>query len=1067
MRVVFCLLLLLLGPVSRGSSFDPPVLTPTAATFSVIATRVIADPVRPRVYAAIPQSNTIAVINTQSLATEKSITVGAKPHGLAFSVDGSKLYVANSGDQSISVISLVSLSEMTRLSIVRNPYEIAAGAGNRLYVTPAEPTDGQPDYYAMQLDATTGAFQAALQASGAAGNGAVQVSSDGNTLYLYTEYSADRYDISTATAVRTYVGLSGGRLSHDGRFFCSSTAEIPVDNLGTIAGSFLTGEYERLGPVSAFGPDDKVFFVYNYVGQDYYGYPDASIAMFSTTNFRHLGSLRIEDLEYDYRGLADWTTDSSGKYLFVPDHNKIRVYDVSPQLVGAATVEGYSAEPLNYRPELTFDSTNFSASDLPAGWTIDPVTGVLNVASAETGDYTVKLSASAGAATAAKDVTFHLAPREVRGRQLPTPTPVPAAATFAIAANRLLPDPSRPRIYASIPATNTIAVLRTDTRTLEKSIFVGSDPQGMAISPDGHKLFVANRGGQNIGVVDLDALIALPRLDIPLRSIDLASGMSNRLYVAAAALATEATPQSPALFEADSTSGAVQAVLNSGTAVADGLVQLCPDRLTLFFRGGSYDSFGLFKFDVAVATPHLLQKQTNNITQGYVDLDLSHDGTLLFANGFKVATADLNTITGSATGIEPIGPSAFNLDDTVAFETDGDFGIAAFSIATGARIDTIHVSHVYNLNRNLPQLVTDGTGRYLVSSDNSAVRFYDLSPRLEAADGPFVCSVGDPFTYRPLRNFDATTFSAETLPPGLVLDSKTGVISGTPNNPGRFTASMFASRGTAQASQQYAFVVYPHSRLLNISTRGWCPAYGSIIAGFIVAGNAPKEVATRGLGPGIPPTGLLATISDPVLEFYNAVGNQTGYNTDHANDPAGEAELSRYGIVPNDPREAAIVTTVPAGLYTVVERNQMQSYGGTALPELYDLTRTGSRILNISTRGYVSAHTSYMIGGFILGGPEPIRILVRALGPSLTSGGVGNPLADPKVELHDAQGALISSNDNWKDAQRTEIEATGIPPANDLESAILVDLPAGAYTAVVTPASYSGEGLVEVYDILP
>ncbi len=108
-----------------------------------------------------------------------------------------------------------------------------------------------------------------------------------------------------------------------------------------------------------------------------------------------------------------------------------------------------------------------------------------------------------------------------------------------------------------------------------------------------------------------------------------------------------------------------------------------------------------------------------------------------------------------------------------------------------------------------------------------------------------------------------------------------------------------------------------------------------------------------------------------------------------------------------------------------------------------------------------------MIGGFILGGGgADISVLVRAIGPSLTQFGVTDALPDPTLELHDGNGVLIQDNDNWKDSQQTEIEATGLQPTNDLESAVLETLAPGAYTAIVAGSGdVTGVALVEVYGL--
>jgi len=110
------------------------------------------------------------------------------------------------------------------------------------------------------------------------------------------------------------------------------------------------------------------------------------------------------------------------------------------------------------------------------------------------------------------------------------------------------------------------------------------------------------------------------------------------------------------------------------------------------------------------------------------------------------------------------------------------------------------------------------------------------------------------------------------------------------------------------------------------------------------------------------------------------------------------------------------------------------------------------------------------IGGFIITGSVPKHVLLRAIGPSLTGAGVPNVLADPVLELHGPGAFVTVINNNWRDTQEAEIQATGIPPTNDLEAAIDATLAPGAYTAIVrgngnTAAERSGVALVEVYDL--
>jgi uncharacterized protein GlcG (DUF336 family) len=132
------------------------------------------------------------------------------------------------------------------------------------------------------------------------------------------------------------------------------------------------------------------------------------------------------------------------------------------------------------------------------------------------------------------------------------------------------------------------------------------------------------------------------------------------------------------------------------------------------------------------------------------------------------------------------------------------------------------------------------------------------------------------------------------------------------------------------------------------------------------------------------------------------------------------------------------------------------------------ITAAAEKLANISTRVHADTGDSRLIGGFIVTGTAPKKVIVRAMGPSLNNYGVTTALADPILELHDSTGAIIATNDNWADTQALEINASGIPPPNELESAIVRTLPPGAYTAVVDgKEGGTGTALVEVYDLSP
>ena len=124
--------------------------------------------------------------------------------------------------------------------------------------------------------------------------------------------------------------------------------------------------------------------------------------------------------------------------------------------------------------------------------------------------------------------------------------------------------------------------------------------------------------------------------------------------------------------------------------------------------------------------------------------------------------------------------------------------------------------------------------------------------------------------------------------------------------------------------------------------------------------------------------------------------------------------------------------------------------------------------LNISTRTEVRTDEQVMIAGFIIDGTEPKRVLLRGIGPSLSDAGTLNPLADPFLELRGSDQLLITTNDNWNDPPQPDVEATGLAPTNNLESAILITLDPGNYTAIMRGNdSGIGVGLIEGYDLDP
>lgn len=251
--------------------------------------------------------------------------------------------------------------------------------------------------------------------------------------------------------------------------------------------------------------------------------------------------------------------------------------------------------------------------------------------------------------------------------------------------------------------------------------------------------------------------------------------------------------------------------------------------------------------------------------------------------------------------------------------------------------------------------------------------------------------------------------------------------------------------------------------LLNVSTRARVKKGTSVtIGGFIITGDVAKKVALRAIGPSLQSANVTEVLSDPVLDLYDSTGNLVAQND---NSSALAPDYIPAGLKPINGLESLIAATLPPGSYTAVLRGSNGSTG-VGLFELYDLDSENSRISNISTRGEVGIGSDVMIGGFIIGGEDPTRVVIRAIGPSLRGQNIPNSLPDPLLELYDGNGSLIFTNDNWRTSQEQDIIATGIPPSDESESAIIATLGPGGYTALVRDAGQaSGVALVEIYNL--
>ena len=357
-----------------------------------------------------------------------------------------------------------------------------------------------------------------------------------------------------------------------------------------------------------------------------------------------------------------------------------------------------------------------------------------------------------------------------------------------------------------------------------------------------------------------------------------------------------------------------------------------------------------------------------------------------------------------------------------------------------------------NSNRDIEGSVTSG-GYNLIGSAGSSSFFgatgdqsgTDAAP-VNAVLGSLQNNGGLTDTMALLTNSPAINTSNVNVAPAR--DQRNYVRSGTPDK------GAFEFGGTIPVT------------LANISTRAFVQTGGNVmIGGFIITGTGAKKVIIRAIGPSLSNFGITDALQNPTLDLHDGTGALIATN-DNWGDAANKQAIIDSQLAPSNSSESAILTTLNPGAYTAIVRG-VSSGTGVALVEGYDLDRTvDSKFGNISARALVQTGANVMIGGFVVAGPDSENVIVRAIGPSLSNFGITDAMLDPTLDLYNSNGVTIASNDNWEDTQQAQIQATGLAPSNDTESAIVQTLAPGGYTAIVRGKNNTtGVALVEIYGL--
>jgi Ig-like domain-containing protein len=307
----------------------------------------------------------------------------------------------------------------------------------------------------------------------------------------------------------------------------------------------------------------------------------------------------------------------------------------------------------------------------------------------------------------------------------------------------------------------------------------------------------------------------------------------------------------------------------------------------------------------------------------------------------------------------------------------------------------------------------------------------------------------------------------------------------TAANAGSYTciATNPAGSNTSAAAALAVVSTSNPGRLVNISCRASVGTGGNIlIAGFVVGGagtSGSQSLLIRGSGPALETFSVAGTLPDPQLQLFNSGGTVLETNDGWAGNAqiaSTAAAVGAFAWSDTTSHDAALLETLPAGAYTAQIAGESGDTG-IALAEVYDATPSGSytlaspRIVNISARVKVGTGGNILIAGFAIGGSTSKTVLIRASGPALTTFSVPGILPDPQLQLFNSAGTVIQSNSGWGGNAQVASAAASVgafswssPTSKD--SALLVTLPPGAYTAQVAGASGdTGVALVEVYEV--
>ena len=540
-----------------------------------------------------------------------------------------------------------------------------------------------------------------------------------------------------------------------------------------------------------------------------------------------------------------------------------------------------------------------------------------------------------------------------------------------------------------------------------------------------------------------------------------------------------------------------------------------------FFVGGAFSTIGGQQIENVA---HLLSSGAvdtsfNPNPNGTVSaLSVQADGKLSIGGNFTTAGGLSRALLARFPSLSPVTQSITVSSDQSTFTwTRGGGAPTLSSVIIAESTDGINWTNVGFANSSdgatwqITGLNPSGTNLFLVratavtlSSEYSSSGLLQTAFLSNSLTSPVIDSVpavtalaGSPFNFTITATASPRVFTASGLPPGLSINSSTGLISGTPTATGTYTVTVTAATYGGSATSILTLTVASSTgggsqasnssdRLLNLSSRAFLPGSQVLIAGFVISGTSQKTVLLRAVGPGLGSFGVNGYMATPLLELIGPSGNLISKNSGWGGTSAlsnAFAQVGAFSLAPTSADSALLATLQPGG-YTIHVYDPTAT-GGVVLAEIYDASASPlsdpDRLINLSARGTVSQGDGALIGGFVVGGSVNKSVLIRGVGPGLAAFGVTDAIPDPVLKVYDANDNLVAQNGAWSiqsssGPYQAVTNAAGITSAeatvgaftltNQNDTALIVDLPPGSYTFQITSASNAtGEALGEVYEL--